>query len=67
MCRLCMHTQALAERGETCRLMSAAARASGDRVLTIVVVKYTSKPAVVSCRVLCVTVGDATLSECFLV
>jgi len=28
-----MHTEALAGRGETCRWMSAAARASGDRVL----------------------------------
>jgi len=28
-----MHTEALAGRGETCRWLSAAARASGDRVL----------------------------------
>ena len=28
-----VHTEALTERGETCRWMSAAARASGDRVL----------------------------------
>ena len=29
-----VHTEALAERGETCRWMSAAAGASGDWVLT---------------------------------
>jgi len=36
-----MHTEALAGRGETCRWMSAAAGASGDRVLASLYDMYT--------------------------
>jgi len=37
-----VHTKALAGRGETCRSMSAAAGASGDRVLSSSVVRAAS-------------------------
>ena len=40
-----VHTEALAGRGETCRWMSAAAGASGDRVLASSLQRVTSSLA----------------------